>query len=103
MGGSLDLVFTDSLYNPIDSLKDVTLLVSGIANSSGKVVTPSENMSTFLLQKQTLQKLDADRCKFIVFKTKFDTYNNGNTPVSIYTDCTLDVSIALRAKYNKQF
>lgn len=103
MGGSLDLVFTDSLYNPIDSIKDVTLLVSGIANSNGKVVTPSENMSTFLLQKQTLQKLDADRCKFIVFKTKFDTYNNGNTPVSIYTDCTLDVSIALRAKYNKQF
>ncbi len=103
MGGSLDLVFTDSLYNPIDSLKDVTLLVSGIANSNGKVVTPSENLSTFLLQKQTLQKLDADRCKYIVFKTKFDTYNNGNTPVSIYTDCTLDVSIALRAKYNKQF
>jgi len=103
MGGSLDLVFTDSLYNPIDSLKDVTLLVSGIANSNGKVITPSENMSTFLLQKQTLQKLDADRCKYIVFKTKFDTYNNGNTPVSIYTDCTLDVSIALRAKYNKQF
>lgn len=103
MGGSLDLIFTDSLYNPIDSLKDVTLLVSGIANSSGKVVTPSENMSTFLLQKQTLKKLDADRCKYIVFKTKFDTYNSGNTPVSIYTDCTLDVSIALRAKYNKQF
>jgi len=103
MGGSLDLIFTDSLYNPIDSLKDVTLLVSGIANSNGKVVTPSENMSTFLLQKETLQKLDADKCKFIVFKTKFDTYNSGNTPVSIYTDCSLDVSIALRAKYNKQF
>ncbi len=103
MGGSLDLFFTDSLYNPIDSLKDVTLLVSGIANSNGKVVTPSENMSTFLLQKATLQKLDANKCKYIVFKTKFDTYNSGNTPVSIYTDCTLDVSIALRAKYNKQF
>ncbi len=103
MGGSLDLIFTDSLYNPIDSLKDVTLIVSGIANAKGKVVTASENMSTFLLQKQTLQKLDADKCKFIVFKTKFDTYNSGNTPVSIYTDCTLDVSIALRAKYNKQF
>ncbi len=103
MSGSLDLIFTDSLYAPIDSLKDVTLLVSGIANSNGRVVTPSENMSSFLLEKQTLQKLDAEKCKYIIFKTKFDTYNNGNTPVSIYTDCTLDISIALRAKYNKQF
>jgi len=98
LGGKIDLVFTDPNYLPIDSLKDVTLVVSGVPDANGKVIKSSENMTSVLLDKKMLTALDTKKCKFILIRTKLNSYNNGTTPVSIYTDCKLDISIAFRGK-----
>jgi len=73
-------------------------LRSGIPDAKGRVITSSENMSSFLMQNDMLKKLDAQKCKYIMIRANFNTYNAGNVPVSIYTDSKLDVSIAFRGK-----
>ncbi len=98
MGGTIDLIFADQNYVKIDSLKDVTLLLSGEPDANGRVIKSTENMSSILLNRAQLIKLNDQKCKYILIKTKFNTYNSGNTPVSIYTDCKLDISIAFRGK-----
>lgn len=98
LGGSLDMIFTDDKFTKIDSLMNVTLLKSGIPDANGRVITSSENMTTFLLQNNLLTKLDAQKCTYIFIKANFNTYNAGNVPVSMYTDSKLDVSIAFRGK-----
>jgi hypothetical protein len=98
MGGTIDLIFADQNYTKIDSLKDVTLLLSGEPDANGRVIKSTENMSSILLNRSQLIKLNDQKCKYILIKTKFNTYNSGNTPVSIYTDCKLDISIAFRGK-----
>ncbi len=98
LDGSLDLIFTDDKYAKIDSLMNVTLLKSGIPDANGHVVTTSENMTSFLMQNDMLKKLDAQKCKYILIRANFNTYNAGTVPVSIYTDSKLDVSIAFRGK-----
>jgi hypothetical protein len=85
-------------YIKIDSLKDVTLLLSGEPDANGRVIKSTENMSSILLNRSQLIKFNDQKCKYILIKTKFNTYNSGNTPVSIYTDCKLDISIAFRGK-----
>lgn len=101
LGGSLDLVFTDSLYKPIDSLVDVTLLQSAVVDANGRPTQPSENMSSFLMNDKMLDKLNDKNVKHIIIKTNFNSYNDGSQPVSIYTDCRLDISLAFRAKYTQ--
>lgn len=98
LGGTIDLVFADKNFTAIDSLKDVTLVVSGIPDANGKVIKISENMSSILLTRKQLIDFNNFKCKYILIKTKLNTYNNGNTPVSIFTDCKLDISIAFRGK-----
>ena len=96
--GTLDLIFTDSIYNKIDSVMSITLLQSGIPDANGHVITATSNLTTFLLENSLLNKLNTSKCKYILVRTNFNTYNSGNVPVSIYTDCKLDVSLAFRAK-----
>jgi hypothetical protein len=98
LDGSLDLIFTDDKYAKIDSLMNVTLLKSGIPDANGRVITTSENMTSFLMKNELLGKLDAQKCKYIMIRVNFNTYNSGTVPVSIYTDSKLDVSIAFRGK-----
>ena len=102
LGGTLDLIFTDSSYNVIDSLKDVTLLQSAVVDTDGKISESSENMSTFLMPGTMLDKLDAKQCSYILIRTNFNSYDNGNIPVSIYTSCKLEVSLAFRAIYTTE-
>ena len=102
LGGTLDLIFTDSAYKVIDSLVNVTLLQSAIVGTDGKITASSENMSTFLMPGAMLDKLDAKKCEYILIRTNFSSYDNGNVPVSIYTSCALDVSLAFRAIYTTE-
>lgn len=100
LGGTLDLIFTDSAYNRIDSLMNVTLLESAVVDNNGKITANSENMSTFLMNAEMLDKLDSKKSYYILLRTNFNSYDNGNVPVSIYTSCALDVSLAFRAIYD---
>ncbi len=98
LDGSLDLVFTDSSYKPIASFIDVSLLKSAEVDQNGRPNKSNENMSVFLLNGSTLKKLNDKMVKYIIIKTNFNSFDSGNKPVSIYTDCRLDISLALRAK-----
>ena len=102
LGGTLDLIFTDSSYKVIDSLTEVTLIQSAIVDKDGKITETSENMSTFLMPGAMLDKLDARKCQYIFIRTNFNSYDNGNVPVSIYTSCALDISLAFRAIYTTE-
>jgi hypothetical protein len=99
LGGSLDLIFTDAQYNTIDSLVDVTLLESAVVDNQGQITSSTENMTTFLMTAEMLDKLNALKCENILIRTNFSSYDNGNVPVSIFTSCTLDITLAFRAIY----
>ena len=99
LGGSLDLIFTDAQFNSIDSLMDVTLLESAVVDNQGTITSSTENMTTFLMEAEMLDKLNAQKCEHILIRTNFNTYDEGNVPVSIYTSCELDITIAFRAIY----
>ena len=102
--GSLDLYFADANGVILDSLINTTLLASGIPDATGKVVTRSENMTSFLLDKETLKNI-ATETKFaqkLIFVTHFYTYNKGTQSVNIHTDNQLDIAIAFRAKLTVQ-
>lgn len=99
LGGSLDLIFADAQFNSIDSLIDVTLLESAVVDNQGTITSNTENMTTFLMEAEMLDKLNAQKCEHILIRTNFNSYDNGNVPVSIYTSCELDVTIAFRAIY----
>ena len=99
LGGSLDLIFTDAQYNTIDSLMDVTLLESAVVDNQGQITSSTENMTTFLMTAEMLDKLNALKCENILIRTNFNSYDNGNFPVSIFTSCTLDITLAFRAIY----
>lgn len=98
--GSLDLYFADANGVILDSLINTTLVASGVPDATGKVVTRTENMTSFLLDKETLANIATDT-KFaqkLIFVTHFYTYNKGSQSVNIHTDNQLDIAIAFRAK-----
>jgi hypothetical protein len=99
LGGSIDLVFADSSYSVIDSVMDISLLQSAIVNGQGKITASSNNLSTFTLTGSLLKKLDDRKVTYLFLKTKLNTYDQGNVPVSIFSDCALDISLAFRAIY----
>ncbi|MFN5215839.1 MAG: hypothetical protein ACK5EQ_03145, partial [Bacteroidota bacterium] len=86
--GALDLYFADANGVILDSLVNTTLVASGIPDATGKVVTRTENMTSFLLDKETLKNI-ATETKFaqkLIFVTHFYTYNKGTQSVNIHTD-----------------
>lgn len=99
LGGSLDLIFTDAQYNAIDSMVDVTLLESAVVDNQGQITSSSENLTTFLMNADMLDKLNTLKCENILIRTNFNSYENGKVPVSIFTSCTLDITLAFRAIY----
>ena len=98
LGGTIDLMFMDENYVVIDSLKDVTLLQSGICDANGRVTQRSTYLSEVLMNEDFLENLRNGNANQLGITTKFDTYNSGTQPVSIYTDTRLDVILAFRAK-----
>jgi hypothetical protein len=98
--GSLDLYFADANGVILDSLINTTLVASGVPDATGKVVTRTENMTSFLLDKETLANIATDTkyAQKLIFVTHFYTYNKGSQSVNIHTDNQLDIAIAFRAK-----
>ena len=98
MDGTLDLHFVDANYNILDSVVNTTLIASGIPDVTGKVITATENSSTFVLSNSILQNIGFGKCKYILFKVKLNTYQNGSVPVSVHAQNRLFISLAFRGK-----
>ena len=98
MDGTMDLHFVDANYNVLDSVTNTTLIASGIPDGTGKVITATENSSTFVLSNSILQNIGGGKCKYILFKVKLNTYQNGSVPVSVHAQNRLFISLAFRGK-----
>ncbi len=98
MDGTLDLIFVDSAYNALDSVTNTTLIASGVPNSTGDVITATENNTSFLLSNSILQNIGGGKCKYILFKIKLNTYSNGSVSVNIKAENRLFVALAFRGK-----
>ena len=99
LGGRLDLYFLDGNYTTIDSVTQVSLLVSGTPDvNTGKITSGGDNMSTYLINNTQLTKLNTQKCAYLKVVSHFESFNSGNTPVSIYKDCRLDITLAFRGK-----
>ncbi len=99
--GILDLYMTDENYVILDSIKDATLIVSG-PQSGGKTVTPGINSTTLRLNQQMANLIGTAQVKHFIFKTRFNTTNNGTVPVNIYKNYLIDISLGLRGKLLNQ-
>lgn len=101
----VQIYFTDSLYNKIDSLfspSTTQIINSGVINANGKVIQPTQKVTQVTYTGQRINNLrDA---KNILIKGVLITTNNGNRIVKFYSDNYLDVKLGIKvqAKINTQ-
>lgn len=96
-GGSVKLVFTDSLGNRLDSVNLQNSLLPAPIDATGKVVKPSD---------QTISRIDlsGDLLEHVRKATKiyiqpfFITSENGTRYVKIYSDYNINVKVGVNVK-----
>jgi len=96
----IQIVITDSLYNPLDSLFPTAQYVIQSANMGPapdyKVTTPVHKYTEVNLSQTRLTNLTNAR-KMLIIAT-LNTKNNGNDIVKFYSDYMIDVRMAARAQ-----
>lgn len=101
----VQLYFTDSLYNIIDSLftpQNMEVIQSGVINSNGKVIQPTRKITQVTYTGNRISGLA--NVKKVFVRGYLKTTNNGNTIVRLYSDNYLDVKLGVQvqAKINTQ-
>lgn len=97
----VQVYFTDTLYNKIDSLISPyqVIVPSAVVNSTtGKVISPAVKTTDSNFDKTRIDNLT--KAKRALVKGVVSTYNNGGTSVKIYSDYKLDIKIGVQAKLN---
>jgi hypothetical protein len=85
-------------------MKDITVVTSAIPDANGKPGKAGENTTVIRLDNALLKQIGLEKASAsqIIFSTLFNTYNQGNQSVSIYSDCDLSIALGFRGKYNGQ-
>jgi len=102
MGISMQVYFTDSLYNKIDSLfSDVNVLPSATVSflPSGLQTSVANQKITDVFFNQA-RALALKNAKFIIIRAISATFDDGTKNVKIYSDRRLSVKLGARAKMN---
>lgn len=97
----IQVYFTDTLYNIIDSLFNYgDILYSGITDNSGKVVQPTPKQTQITYTGQRLHGLQ--NVKKVIIRATLSTAENGNKIVKFYATNYVDVKIGVmvKAKFN---
>lgn len=102
---SVQLYFTDSLYNIIDSLftpQNTEIIQSGVIDANGKVVQPTRKITQVTYTGNRISGLS--NVKKVIVRGTLKTTNNGNTIVRLYSDNYLDVKLGVQvqARINTQ-
>lgn len=96
--GKLVLHFTDSLYNITESvLNNGEMLVSsGVVNSSGRVVSPTNENNDIVLDASRIDNVFG--AKYIILDAIMSSTNNGQDAIRIYDDYELTVNLGFQVK-----
>jgi len=97
----IQVYFTDSLYNKLDSLvtgSDQIIMAAAPVDANGKVSAPSSKITDVVMEKDRITKLK--NMKYMLVKADAQTNDNGQTNVRIYTDYALSVKLSADAKIN---
>jgi hypothetical protein len=102
--GTIDLYFCNDQYQVLGTMKDITVVTSAIPDANGKPGKAGENTTVIRLDNALLKQIGLENASAsqIIFSTLFNTYDQGNQSVSIYTDCDLSIALGFRGKYNGQ-
>jgi hypothetical protein len=99
---AIQVIFTDSLYAPVDSLfaPSQLILPSGTV-SNGKVIAPSQRTTDCTFDKARIDNLKKTRRALVVglistYKDNTGTY----APVKIYSDYKLDLKLGVQSLLN---
>ena len=92
----LQLYFLDEAYTVLDSLIEpyTELFKSSIVDNNGDVISNSTQYLKIQVTKEKLYGL-TDATKLLI-KASLGTYNNGNTPVKIYSDYEFAVNLGVQ-------
>ena len=97
----VQVYFTDSLYNKIDSLispYQVIIPSASVNGSTGKVTKATTKTTDANFDNARISKLSKVRKALV--KGVVSTVNNGTTAVKFYSDYRLDVKIGIQATLN---
>ena len=97
----LQLYFTDSVFNVLDSLMDgrTELFESGVVNSDGKVTAATNKITDIIVDQERAPKIT--RAKYIIVWAEAETYNAGsNQIVKIFDDNYINVRLGVKIDGN---
>ena len=94
----IQVILTDSLYVPLDSLfvNEQYVVQSGVVGPDFKVISPTLRYTEVNLPQSRLANLSNARKMLI--RAKLNTVNNGNDVIKIYSDYLIDVRLAVQAQ-----
>lgn len=94
----IQIYFTDSLYNVVDSLfgQQTEVISSGIINSDGRVVQSTLRSTDMLFSRDRLRRMEP--VKYALFRGYANTTNNAQELVKIYTDYDIDIQIGIQTQ-----
>jgi len=105
---SVQLVFTDSLFNPLDSLFEAATLIIPAAPVDlsspvgspdyGRVIGESESVIDVEIPRERIDGLE-NSSKLIVY-VYGNTTGNGNNPIRLYPENFIEVNLAAEALFN---
>lgn len=87
-----DTIRIDSLVSDFQE----SLLASGVVDSNGKVIEPTQKITEYELSEDRFNILKQD-AKFLSLKTSFSTINNGQQSIRIYSDYEIAMKIGVLA------
>jgi hypothetical protein len=99
LDASITLKFYDAMWNEVH-METVDLLVSGVPNANGIVISPSVSDVEIDLSGTALEAVL--NAKGVIAEATMDTYNGGSDPVKLRTDASirLGLGVQLQLKSN---
>ncbi len=94
----IQVVITDSLYVPLDSLfvGEQYIVQSGVLGPDLKVASPTLRYTEINLPQSRLTTLS--NARKLLIRARLNTTNSGNQVVKIYSDYLIDVRLAVQAQ-----
>ncbi|MFA8298896.1 MAG: hypothetical protein ACEPOV_01915 [Hyphomicrobiales bacterium] len=102
MDVKMQLVFTDSLYNEIDTLfeDEELVLVSGIVDPKQdyKVIEPKSFMKDVVIEEERVAILK--KAKYAILIAKLQSFDHENNPIKINNSSYIDLKLGIKSKIN---
>jgi hypothetical protein len=97
LDASITLKFYDAMWNEVH-METVDLLVSGVPNANGIVISPSVSDVEIDLSGTALEAVL--NAKGVIAEATMDTYNGGSDPVKLRTDASIRLGLGVQLQLN---